>query len=110
MLPSPQPAFASPPHCGRVRLYRLLDGHGRPHPELDDLFECLDLDHESALDWLERCGLLQPQAPACERQAMLCLHFGIEVSTPSGDWRTLRHPGPGLATGPGLCDTGNQFS
>jgi len=97
MLPSPQPAFAPPPLCGRERFYRLLDGHGRPHTELDDLFDSLDGAHEAAMDWLERRCLLDPQAPARERHAMLCLHFGIEVSTPSGDWRTLRHPGMGHA-------------
>ena len=110
MLPFPHPAFAPPSHCGLVRLYRLLDGHGRPHPELDDVFDCLDAAHESALDWLERRGLLQPHDPACERQAMLCLHFGIEVSTPSGDWRTLRHPGPGQPSGPGPRGTTTQLS
>jgi hypothetical protein len=75
------------------RQYRLTDGRGQPHPVLDELFDCLDAAHEAALDWIEQQWPLPADAPPGERHALLCLHFGLEVSTPSGDWRTLRHPG-----------------
>lgn len=80
------------------RVYRLTDGHGQPHPVLDELFDCLDAAHEAALEWIDQQRLLPAGAPAGERQVALCQHFGLEVSTPSGDWRTLRHAGlPGSA-------------
>ena len=82
------------------RVYRLTDGRGQPHPVLDEVFESLDAAHEAAAEWLQQH---LPHGPVAEPaggdlQAQLCLHFGIEVSTPSGDWRTLRHAGlPGWA-------------
>lgn len=82
-----------PSPAAALRVYRLIDGHGHPHPVLDELFESLDAAHEAALDWIEQQALLTPDAAPAERHALLCLHFGLEVSTPSGDWRTLRHPG-----------------
>lgn len=96
----PEPVFSSAvslrafPSLNRVgRVYRLTDGCGCPHAVLDELFESLDAAHEAALEWIEQQRLLCPGAAPTDRQAMLCLHFGIEVSTPSGDWRTLRHAG-----------------
>ena len=83
--------FPSPAAARRV--YRLTDGHGRPHPVLDELFESLDAAHEAALDWIAQESLLDVDAAPSDRHILLCLHFGLEVSTPSGDWRTLRHPG-----------------
>ena len=83
--------FPSPAAAWRV--YRLTDGRGLPHPVLDELFESLDAAHEAALNWIEQQSLLSADAAPAERHALLCLHFGLEVSTPSGDWRTLRHPG-----------------
>ena len=80
-----------------LRRYRLTDGDGHPHPVLDELFESLDAAQEAALDWLDQQALLAVDAPPGERHALLCLHFGLEVSTPSGDWRTLRHPGVAAA-------------
>ena len=65
------------------RLYRLVDGQGAPHPVLDDLYDSLD----SA--WAEAMGWWQDQfGPAQDP-----VEIGVEVSTASGDWRTLRFPG-----------------
>lgn len=75
------------------RVYRLTDGAGQPHPELDELFESLDAAQEAALAWIERQSLLDPAAGPPDRLRALGHHFGLEVSTPSGDWRTLRHAG-----------------
>ncbi|MEY4297184.1 MAG: hypothetical protein RLZZ423_363 [Cyanobacteriota bacterium] len=80
-----------------LRVYRLTDGYGQPHPVLDELFESLDAAQEAALEWIEQQCLLAADAAPAERHALLCLHFGLEVSTPSGDWRTLRHPGNSAA-------------
>ena len=59
--------------------YRLLDHRGAPHPVLDDLYDSL----EAA--WSDACsstiGRVEPMA------------IGIEVSTASGSWRTVRYPG-----------------
>ncbi|MFM2079721.1 MAG: hypothetical protein RLZZ219_403 [Cyanobacteriota bacterium] len=90
---SPVLQHAVPPLGASDRMYRLTDGHGRPHPVLDELFDCLDAAHEAALEWIEQQALVPSEAPAGERHALLRLHFGIEVSTRSGDWRTLRHAG-----------------
>lgn len=78
---------------GACRVYRLTDGRGLPHAVLDECFESLDAAHEAALHWIEHQQLVEPGAAAAQLQATLCQHFGIEVSTPSGDWRTLRHAG-----------------
>ena len=92
----PQPVakhlFRSPPTLAGRR-YRLLDGRGLPHPELDELFESLDAALEAAVAWIEHQQLLEAGSGPLERSAALGLHFGLEVSTPSGDWRTLRHAG-----------------
>lgn len=74
--------------AGSERLYRLVDRQCAPHPVLDDHFESMDAAWEAALSWWEEqaCAVEQP------------IEIGIEVSTPRGDWRTLRYPGgwPGL--------------
>lgn len=75
------------------RLYRLTDARGLPHPVLDELFEGRDQALEAALEWLQQQGLLDGQADAREQERQLALHVGLEMSTPSGDWRTLRHAG-----------------
>ena len=75
------------------RLYRLTDARGLPHPVLDELFEGRDQALEAALEWLQQQGLLDVHADARERERQLALHVGLEMSTPSGDWRTLRHAG-----------------
>ena len=51
------------PACQRQ--FRLVDHQGAPHPVLDDLYESLDA------AWGE----------------------AMEVSTASGNWRTVRYPG-----------------
>jgi hypothetical protein len=79
-------------HCSS-RVYRLLDGQGLPHPELDDLFESLEAAQEAALLWCEAKGLIPQLADACVIQTVVAQQFGVEVSTLKGDWRTLRHAG-----------------
>lgn len=74
-LPSQQPQ--SP------RWYRLVDGSGSPHPVLDGLYDSLDAAWAEARAWWndEFGATRQP------------VEIGVEVSTASGDWRTLRFPG-----------------
>jgi len=76
-----------------TRLYRLTDRHDHPHPVLDECFESLDLALESAIEWLALQGLVDERADQRERERQLALHVGVEMSTPSGCWRTLRHAG-----------------
>ena len=66
--------------------YRLVDHRGAPHPVLDDLYESLEAAWSDALDWWGTnvssvSGRIEPMA------------IGVEVSTASGNWRTLRYPG-----------------
>jgi hypothetical protein len=65
------------------RHYRLVDGQGQPHPVLDDLYESLDAAWAEAMSWW------QEQFGAAQQP----VEIGVEVSTASGDWRTLRFPG-----------------
>ena len=66
-----------------ARLYRLVDQQGEPHPVLDDLYDSLEAAWAEALGWWsEHVGA--DQAP---------VGIGVEVSTASGGWRTLRHAG-----------------
>jgi len=73
----------SPMAPSRHRAYRLVDQHGCPHPVLDDLYESIDAAWGEAVQWWneQRNGSTDP------------IGIGVEVSTASGDWRTLRHPG-----------------
>ncbi|AFY28198.1 hypothetical protein Cyagr_1017 [Cyanobium gracile PCC 6307] len=65
------------------RTYRLVDLQGEPHPILDDLYESLDAAWSEALNWWqEEFGPVQGP-----------VGIGVEVSTLSGEWRTLRYPG-----------------
>ncbi len=66
-----------------VRHYRLVDQQGSPHPVLDDLYDSLDAAWEEAMAWW-RDEVGSHQGP---------MGIGVEVSTASGEWRTLRHPG-----------------
>ena len=75
------------------RLYRLTDGRGQPHPVLDELFDSREQALAGAMEWLQRQGVLDAKADPHERERQLALHVGLEMSTPSGDWRTLRHAG-----------------
>ena len=68
-------------HGAPLRTYRLVDEQGAPHPVLDDLYDSLDAAWSEALNWWREAG--PGQEP---------IGIGVEVSTASGDWRTLRHP------------------
>ena len=67
------------PTCPR---YRLVDAALQPHPHLDGLYENLEAALEEARAW---CGSLTHNQP---------LAIGVEVSTTSGGWRTVRFPQP----------------
>ena len=67
----------------QLRQYRLVDREGAPHPVLDDLYESLDAAwSEAVLWWQQQFGATTGP-----------MEIGVEVSTASGDWRTLRYPG-----------------
>jgi hypothetical protein len=79
-----QPHRSHPhPVQAHVRRYRLVDGRGAPHPVLDDLYDSLEAAWAEATRWWHN------QFGAVEGP----VEIGIEVSTASGDWRTLRFPG-----------------
>ncbi|MCP9888241.1 hypothetical protein KBY96_09915 [Cyanobium sp. ATX 6A2] len=66
-----------------MRRYRLVDGRGAPHPVLDDLYDSLEAAWAEASRWWQsHCGCSQDP-----------VEIGVEVSTASGEWRTLRFPG-----------------
>jgi hypothetical protein len=69
------------PPCQRQ--FRLVDSQGAPHPVLDDLYDSLDAAWGEAMDWW------QNQWGASTGP----VEIGVEVSTASGNWRTLRYPG-----------------
>jgi hypothetical protein len=64
------------------RSYRLVDQEGDPHPVLDDTYDSLDAAWSEALAWWEENG-----------QGQVHPAIGVEVSTTSGCWRTVRAPG-----------------
>jgi hypothetical protein len=63
------------------RAYRLIDPLFQPHPYLDGLYDSMEDALRDAICWVEG---LDPHAlnPA----------IGLEVSTASGDWRTILQP------------------
>lgn len=63
------------------RVYRLIDGVQRPHPHLDGLYDSIEEAFRDACEWLESLGPAADLAP-----------LGVDVSTPGGGWRTIRHP------------------
>ena len=65
------------------RQFRLVDIQGAPHPVLDDIYESLDAAWGEAMDWWQNQWGTGPGP----------VEIGVEVSTASGGWRTLRHPG-----------------
>ena len=65
------------------RRYRLVDHHGQPHLELDEYFDSIEEAWAFATDWWQQ----QPPGEATSQ-----IGLGLEVSTESGSWRTLRHP------------------
>lgn len=71
------------------RLYRLVDQQGAPHPVLDDLYDSLETAWADAQSWWED----QRGQTAAAPESAKAMAIGVEVSTASGDWRTLRHPG-----------------
>lgn len=85
-------AYASR-QASSTRLYRLTDRQGLPHPVLDECFESLDLALEAAMEWLEQQGLVDAKAEQRDRERQLALQVGVEISTPIGSWRSLRHAG-----------------
>ena len=62
------------------RWYRLVDQQGVPHPVLDDLYDSLDAAWAEAQSWWLTNVSTEP------------VGIGVEVSTASGCWRTLRPP------------------
>lgn len=72
--------------------YRLIDHRGLPHPVLDDLYDSLDAAGRDARSWWDQhvCGLRDRNGQLGRIEPMA---IGIEVSTASGSWRTVRHPG-----------------
>ena len=63
------------------RAYRLIDPLFQPHPHLDGLYDSIEDALRDAICWVEGLG---PHAvnPA----------IGLEVSTASGNWRTILQP------------------
>jgi hypothetical protein len=63
------------------RAYRLIDGRGLPHPQLDSNYSSIDEALADAISWIQTQG------------ARATSHWiGIEVSTPCGSWRTIHQP------------------
>ncbi|MCT0199571.1 hypothetical protein KQ313_07765 [Synechococcus sp. CS-1325] len=77
-------ATSSPMSNRQPRRYRLVDQQGQPHLELDEHFESIEEAWAFATHWW------QQRQPAGESAILVGL--GLEVSTESGSWRTLRHP------------------
>jgi hypothetical protein len=75
--------------------FRLTDSAGDPHPVLDDLFDSIEAADAAALAWLEAQRLIDPSAGSVLQLQVLHGYFGVERSTPSGMWRSLRHAGSG---------------
>ena len=63
------------------RAYRLIDALLQPHPQLDGLYDSIEEAIRDATGWLEGLG---PEAATAS--------IGLEVSTGSGEWRTIRLP------------------
>jgi len=63
------------------RAYRLIDALLQPHPQLDGLYDSIEEAIRDATGWLEGLG---PEAATAS--------IGLEVSTGSGGWRTIRLP------------------
>jgi hypothetical protein len=77
-------ATSSPMRSSQPRRYRLVDHHGQPHLELDEHFDSIEEAWAFATRWWRQ------RQPADDQGAQVGL--GLEVSTESGGWRTLRHP------------------
>lgn len=77
MTPPPALLAFSRPHSKR---YRLVDAGFEPHPQLDSEYDSLDEALQDAVAWLRE----QPDTGTAA--------IGVEVSTRSGGWRTVRYP------------------
>jgi hypothetical protein len=77
MAPRPALFSFSPSHSKR---YRLVDASFEPHPQLDSEYESLEEALQDAVAWLRE----QPDTGTAA--------IGVEVSTRSGGWRTVRYP------------------
>lgn len=66
----------------RVPRFRLVDGYGYCHGEMDALYESFDEAWSDGLQWWQGQGG-DPALPC---------GLGVEVSTLKGHWRTLRQP------------------
>jgi hypothetical protein len=78
--------LSGPERDGRsrtTRAYRLIDALCLPHPQLDGLYDSIEEAILDATGWLEDLGPDGGQ-----------VSIGLEVSTASGDWRTIRQPVP----------------
>lgn len=65
-----------------AKRYRLINASFEAHPHLDAIYDSLEDALSDAASWLT--------SQACSAQAAI----GVEVSTGSGEWRTLRQPAP----------------
>lgn len=65
------------------RFYRLIDAGCEPHRHLDGNYDSLEEALIDATAWLQGQGA----------DPLIAL-VGVDVSTTSGDWRTLRLPAP----------------
>ena len=65
-----------------ARRYRLVDQKGEHHPVLDDFYESIDSAWTAALRWWNSDIDAHNEF----------IGIGIEVSTSSGSWRTIRYP------------------
>lgn len=64
------------------RVYRLIDALLQPHPQLDGLYDTIEEAFLDVCEWLEGLGPV----------ADVACSIGLEVRTPDGGWRTIRHP------------------
>ena len=65
-----------------AKRYRLINASFEAHPHLDSIYDSVDEALSDASAWLGK--------QACSAQQAI----GVEVSTRSGEWRTVRHPSP----------------
>ncbi len=85
--------LAGSPGRSRRPAYRLIDACCQPHGHLDAVYASLEEALHDAIAWCQEHGI-DP----------LRREIGVEVCTPSGDWRTVRLPHQLLC--PLLCPVG----
>ena len=74
----------------KIRLYRLAELDGNPHPVLDAPYESIEAAMIAAKDWVSGQGATSSPAQRA---------IGIEVMTRSGSWRTVGYPINCLSSG-----------